>query len=346
MRTPPANGPDSPGIPPLALRRMLAASRRQFVTAAVLLFTLVAVSIANPAFLSGQNLRDLLVQSAPVVIVGCGMTLVILIGEIDISVGSLLGLLAALMGVLASPQRLGLPIPLVIAGVLVAGAAIGLLNGLLVTRGRVPSIIATLGMLTVLRGVTELVMGGEWITNLPPSLRWFGTGSSLGFPFSLWVAAAVAMAIFALARFAPLGIRILAIGGNPDAAAIARISVPRTKLLVFALVGLLTGVAAVIAVPQQSVIESGIGAGFELVVVTAVVVGGTSIRGGYGGVVGTILAALLLGSIRTTLVFLDLGESAVYWERAIQGAFILVAVLADHLASRPGPDDSLAGARA
>lgn len=309
--------------------------QRAAVVAALLVLTVVAVSIVNPAFATGQNVRDLLVQSAPVVIVGCGMTLVVLTGEIDISVGSLLGLLAAVMGTLAAPVSgggMGWPVAAVCAATLAAGLGIGLVNGLLVTLGRVPSIIATLGMLTVLRGVTQLVMGGRWVTDLPRGLRVLGTGTAAGAPVCLWVAGMVAVTTLAALRRTRSGVRVYAVGGNPEAAAHARVSVARTKLLAFGATGVLTAVAALVTVPQLSVIESGIGEGFELVVVTAVVVGGVSIRGGRGGLVGVLLAAVLLGSIRTSLVFLKLGEMATYWERAIQGAFILAAVLADHAA--------------
>ncbi len=306
--------------------------QRRFVVGLVLVCLIGGVCAANPSFASVQNLRDLLVQSAPVVIVGCGMTFVVITGEIDISAGSLLGVLAALMGLLASPQHAGLSAPAVVAITLLAGMSVGLVNGLLVTVGRVPSIVATLGMLTILRGITELVLGGVWITDLPPSIRILGTGAIAGIPVCVWAAALVAGVLIVVARVTPLGVRTRAVGGNADAAAIARISVVRVKLFAFTLVGLLTAVAALVCVPQQSVIESGIGVGFELVVVTAVVVGGTSIRGGMGGVLGTVLAALLLGSIRTALVFLNIGEMATFWERAIQGAFILAAVLADHFA--------------
>lgn len=297
----------------------------------ILIAATALVSAINPAFASAQNLKDLLVQSAPAIIVGCGMTFVVLTGEIDISVGSLLGLLAALMGVLSSPQHLGLPVAVVMILTLAAGAFVGLVNGLLVTVGRVPSIIATLGMLTILRGITEFTMAGQWITDLPPGIRALGTGGVAGVPWCLWVAATVVIASLLIAHRTTLGLRFYAVGGNADAAELARISTMRVKLIAFTLVGLLTGAAALVTVPQQSVVESGIGVGFELVVITAVVVGGTAIRGGIGGITGTVLAALLLGEIRTSLVFLKLGDTATYWERGIQGAFILAAVLADHI---------------
>jgi ribose/xylose/arabinose/galactoside ABC-type transport system permease subunit len=307
-------------------------NQRYTPVAVLLIATLAVVSAVAPSFASAQNLGDLLVQSSPAIIIGCGMTLVVLTGEIDISVGSLLGLMATLMGVLGSPDRAGMPVPLVLGITLAAGAGVGLINGLLVTVAGVPSIIATLGTLTILRGTTEAILGGKWITDLPAGLRWFGTAAPAGLPVCVWVAIAVSAAALVLTRWSPIGLRIYAVGGNPDAATGSRVSIRRIKLFTFTLTGLLTAVAAIVTVPQQSVIEAGIGSGLELVVITAVVVGGTSIRGGYGGIAGTILAALLLGSVRTVLVFVNIGEMATYWERAIQGAFILAAVLADHVA--------------
>lgn len=304
--------------------------RRHWLLTALLCITVLGVSVVNPAFVTVQNFRDLLIQCAPIAIVACGMTFVIIVGEIDVSVGSLMGLLAALMGILASPAHLGLAVPWVVVITLAAGAGIGLLNGLLITIGRVPSIIATLGMLTILRGITEMLMGGEWITDLPAGLRALGTGAIAGIPISILTAAVITAVCIACARRTHLGLSSYAVGDNATAASLARISTTRIKLTAFAILGLLTGIAALVSVPQQSVIESGIGVGFELIVITAVVVGGTSIRGGVGAITGTLLAALLLGGIRTALVFLKLGETATYWERAIQGAFILAAVLADH----------------
>lgn len=300
----------------------------------VLLFlTIFVVAGVNPTFLSVQNFRDLLVQAAPVIIVGCGMTLVVLTGEIDISVGSLFGLLAVILGLFSSPTHHDLPIAAVVSIALLVGTLVGLLNGILVTVARVPSIIATLGMLTILRGVAEIILEGDTITDLPPALREFGIGTLAGAPWCLWVAAMVVILSSLLLRRTRLGLRVYAVGGNPDAAAFARISVTRIKLFAFAFTGFLTAVAAVFIVPQQSVVDAGIGSGFELVIVTAVLVGGASIRGGVGGIAGTVIAAILLGSIRTALVFLKIGDMATYWERAIQGAFILGAVLSDNMSS-------------
>lgn len=318
-----------------AARLLLGLARqREWGVLLLLMVSVTLVAGVNPRFLGLGNLRDILVYAAPVVIVACGMTLIIVLGEIDISVGSMMGLLAAFLGVLTAPERADLPVAAGVGLTLLLGMILGLMNGLLVTLGRVPSIIVTLGMLTILRGVTELLMGGEWITNLPPGLRRLGTEAVLGVPISILTALVVLAGTIVLARETPLGRRIYAAGSNPGAARLAGLPVRNLKLFAFAFIGFLTAVATVVSVPQLSVIESGTGVGFELLVVTAVVVGGTSISGGKGTLAGTLLAVLLLVMVRTALIFLRLGETAVYWERAIQGGFILLAVLADHLARR------------
>ena len=308
--------------------------RREGGVLALLALTVIGVAVINPTFLALNNVRDILVQAAPAAIVACGLTFVILTGEIDISVGAMMGLLAAVLGTLTSSEHLGWPVALGIAVTLAMGTGIGLVNGLLVTLGRVPSIIVTLGMMTMLQGVTEIVMGGEWIKALPPGLRFWGMGAIAGVPVAVGVAVLVALFCMGLARETPLGRRIYAVGSNPHAARLAGLKTHRVKLFVFTFTGFLTAVATLVSVPRLSVIESGIGRGFELLVVTAVVVGGTSVSGGRGSIVGSLLAVLLLGTVGTALIFLRLGESATYWERAIQGAFILLAVLADHLARR------------
>jgi ABC-type sugar transport system ATPase subunit/ribose/xylose/arabinose/galactoside ABC-type transport system permease subunit len=307
---------------------------REVGLAAFTALMFLAVSIANPGFASLQNLRDLLVSIAPAAIVACGLAFVVLAREIDISMGSLMGLCSATLGIVSAADRMGLHPALGVAACLSLGAAVGLLNGVLVANGRVPSIIATLGMLTVLSGVTELLLGGKWITGMPPGLREFGTGALLGIPNSVLTAAAVAVASFWLAGKTAFGRRIYALGSHPEAALTLGLPVQRLKLAVFAWTGFLASVAALFSATQLQVIEAGFGKGIELAVVAAVVVGGVSIRGGKGTIVGVLLGAALLGSVKTMLIFLRLGESAVYWERAIQGGLILLAVLSDHFLRR------------
>ncbi len=310
------------------------AQKREYGVLALLVVTFITVGSQNPAFFAPGNIKDMLVACAPVAIIACGMTFVLLLGEIDISVGSMMGLLAAVIGILTSPQHMGLPVGVGICITLLLGTGLGFINGLLVTFGKVPSIIVTLGMLTALRGITELLMAGRWITQLPPGLRVLGVGTILDVPVCIWVAVVVAAASILMARETPLGRRIYAVGSNSKAALVAGLPERRLKIFAFALTGFLTAVATLVSVPLLSVIESGIGNSLEMLVVTCVVVGGTSTNGGRGTIIGSILGVLLLVMVRTDLIFLRLGETSTYWERAIQGAFILVAVLIDHIARR------------
>lgn len=304
---------------------------REAGVAALILLTVIVVSVINPLFFSANNARDILINAAPGIIVACGLTMVVILGEIDISMGALMGLCAAVLGKLVSADHAGLPVWLSCVIVLGLGTSVGLINGLLVTVGRVPSIIATLGMLTALTGIGDLVMAGETIGNFPDTLRSLATGTIGPVPVPVFVALLSVLGFSVLMRSTPLGRRIYAVGSNPHAARLAALPVQRIKLFAFALTGALTALATLISAPQLNVIEAGFGRQFELLVVTAVVVGGTSISGGVGTIIGSALGMLLLAQVRTVLIFLQLGNSATYWERAIQGGFILVAVLADHL---------------
>jgi rhamnose transport system permease protein len=304
---------------------------REAGVAGLILLTVIVVSIINPLFLSTQNARDIFINAAPGIIVACGLTMVVILGEIDISMGALMGLCAAVLGKLVSADHAALPVWLSCFIVLGLGTSVGLINGLLVTVGKVPSIIATLGMLTALTGIGDLVMAGETIGNFPDALRNFAIGTIGPLPIPVMVAAICLVAFTILMRSTALGRRMYAVGSNPHAARLAALPVQRMKLFAFALTGALTALATLISAPQLNVIEAGFGRQFELLVVTAVVVGGTSISGGVGTMIGSALGMLLLAQVRTVLIFLQLGNSATYWERAIQGGFILVAVLADHL---------------
>jgi ribose/xylose/arabinose/galactoside ABC-type transport system permease subunit len=310
------------------------AAQREIGVLGLLLLTLLAVSIKNPDFLSIPNFRDLLIKAAPTIIISCAVTLVIVTGEIDISVGSLMGLCAAFLGTCTSADRWNQPAWVGILLTLALGGGVGLINGLLVTVGRVPSIIVTLGMLTALRGVTQLVIGQTWIQNMPTSIRFFGTGSISGIPVSVLTAIIVVLAFIVLTRATPLGRRVYAVGSNVRSAKLAGISPSNIKLIVFVITGILTGVATLVSATQLQVVDPSFGKDVELLVVTCVVVGGTSISGGKGSITGTVLGVLLLSSVSTVLIFLQLGTQATYWERAIHGAFILAAVLIDQVSRR------------
>ncbi len=310
---------------------LLLGRERSYGIAALMLATVLTVTLVSPQFLSLGNIKDLLVQAAPVAMIACGVMMVVLTGEIDISVGSMMGLLAAVLGVLSSPSHFGWPVPVACVAVVFLGAGLGALNGVLVAFGRVPSIIVTLGMLTLLKGVTEIVLGGEWVTDLPDPLRVLGTGAVAGVPISVVTAGVVIVITGAVLNLTAFGRRVYAVGSNQEAARYAGIPVRAIKLLTFLWTGVLVGLAVLVSAPQLSVIDSGFGHGAELVVVTCVVVGGVAISGGVGTLSGVVTASVLMTMISTVLIFLKLGEDATYWSRAIQGFFILAAVLLDHV---------------
>ncbi len=302
----------------------------------ILLIALVTaiVSVVDPGFLSAGNLKDILVRSAPTVIVACGVMLVVVTAEIDISVGSLMALLAALMGLMISQDEWQLPMWIGIPVLLLSGTLIGLLTGALVTLGKVPSIIVTLGLLTALRGATTLLMGGENIDGLPEGLQSLSKIGVGGLPLGVWTAMAVLFVTSLIITHTALGRRLFALGSSTYAARMNGLSETRLKLFVFAYTGFLTALATVVDVPRLPKIESGIGSGFELLVVTCVVVGGVSISGGRGRLAGVVLAVVLLTMVRPVLTFLDVGEAGEKWTKAIQGLFILLAVITDTVVSR------------
>lgn len=299
---------------------------RQAIVGCLLLTVFCAVTAINPTFLSVANLRDLLIRVAPSAIIGVAMTLIILAREIDISVGSLMGLSAAALGIAASPTHMGLPPGLAAVICVAVGAAGGVVNGVLVAKARIPSIIVTLGTLTLFKGATQLLLGGKWIEDMPPWLRSMGSGVPI-----VLLAVAVSVVGWWITKRTRFGLQVYALGSNPSAADLTGIPEGRIRLILFALTGGAAGLVALFSATQLQIIESGFGSGFELVAIAAVIVGGTSIRGGRGTIGGTIIGASLLGIISSSLIFLRLGQSATYWERAIQGGVILLAVLGDHI---------------
>ncbi len=294
----------------------------------VFLLLLVGYFGATPGFLQASNLRDILINAAPLVVAACGMTLVIIAGMIDISAGSTLAVCAVVAGVTA---KSGASLPTIVLIPMLTGALIGAVNGWLVAYMRIPAIIVTLGMMSVLRGGIIWWTRGEWIGNLPPSFSAIGRGEVAGVPVPVCVALGMVLLTALLLARTPLGRHIYAVGGNPLAASRMGIAVQRVLWLVFLMHGALLGLSALVYAARFSVIQSNAGAGFELLTISAVVVGGVNIFGGQGTVWGSALGALLLQVISTGLIFRRVSE---YWAPSVQGALVLLAVVADALRTR------------
>jgi ribose/xylose/arabinose/galactoside ABC-type transport system permease subunit len=250
------------------------------------------------------------------------MSMVIISGNIDVSIGSLIGVLGTICGTLAVR---GYPVWLAWLVAIAAGVVIEALIGALVAYARIPAIVVTLGMLSILKGGLISATGGAWITNLPPDfffsqLRLFGVPSPVYAAIVLTALAALWM------RYTAAGRSIYAVGGNAEAARAVGIDPKRTVVMVFALHGFFGGIAAILFSTQLQVIQSTVPPGLELNVITASVIGGVSILGGIGTVIGSTLAAVLFSAIASSLIFLNISA---YWLRAVLGLFILATVLAD-----------------
>jgi len=302
--------------------------KRELSAALAYLALLIAVGIIAPSFFSAANLRDLALNNAPVLLVSVGMTMVILIAQIDISVGSQFAVASVAAGALA---KSGVPMPLVLVCVVMAGAAMGAINGALIGIVRLPSIIVTLAMLAAWRDALRWTTGGEWVQNLPVNFQWLGMGQGLG-QWLIVITSFAVLAVFAwMLRNLAVGRAVYAVGSDAEAARLAAIEPARVTLFVFVLMGALVGLAALLNAVRFATVPSNAGVGLELKAIAAVVVGGTAITGGRGTLIGTLIGVALLGTIGTALTFIGINP---FWEKAIQGAIILAALASDYVLGR------------
>jgi ribose/xylose/arabinose/galactoside ABC-type transport system permease subunit len=285
----------------------------------------IVVGFYNPRFLEPRNLSDVLLGNAYIAVAAIGMSMVIVSGNIDISVGSLIGVLATVSGTLATA---GAPLAVAWLTPLIVGVLVMAMQGAVIAYLRIPSIVVTLGMLSILKGGLISVTGGKWITDLPDSfhLADIELFDVLPMPVFLMLVATILAAWWM--RYSASGRAIYAVGGNAEAARLCGISRPRTVVMVFALHGLFAGVAALLYATQLRVIQSTVPPNLELTIITAAVVGGVSILGGVGTVIGSTLAAILIAEIASALVFINVSP---YWIRAVQGVLVLATVIADIL---------------
>jgi rhamnose transport system permease protein len=292
----------------------------------------LVVAIQEPRFLRPGNIEEILLSVSILSIVAVGQTLVVLTRNIDLSVGSILGISAFLCAdaMRGSPD---LPIPLILLVGTAIGAGCGVVNGLLVTVGRVPAIVVTLGTLYIFRGVDFMIAEGDQVNaaDVPDGFLDVATGRVLGIPsLILFAVVIVAVASYGLRRWRS-GRELYAIGSNPDAARLAGVPSGRLVFVAFVLCGALAGLAGVLWSARFGTVDARAGTGLELAVVAAVVVGGVNIFGGSGTAYGAALGAILLGTIENALSILRLNP---FWLQAIQGAVIIAAVTVDALITR------------
>lgn len=315
---------DATGV--LARARRPGVYLRELGTAAALALLLLILLAAAPRFFTPDNLRDLAVANAPVLIIAIGMTLVLLTGHVDISVGSHFAVCSVSAALLA---RAGLPMPLVLAAVILLGAGLGAVNGWFVARLGLPSVVVTLATMVIWRDGLRWATEGAWVQNLPAGFQWFGLSQRTG-EWTIVLTATIALlaGAYGLRRLAA-GRAIYAVGSDSEAARLVGLRPDLVVLGVFIVLGMCTALAAGLNAIRFSEVQGNAGVGLEIKVLASVVVGGTFITGGRGTLAGTLAGVALLGVLGTALTFLGINP---FWEKAAQGGIILLASAADALA--------------
>ncbi|MGF6875980.1 ABC transporter permease [Paraburkholderia sp. MM5477-R1] len=296
----------------------------------VLIVSLVLGRWLSPVFLTGANLSNVLADLTEIALMALPMTLIIVAAEIDLSVASVLGASSALMGVL---WHMGLPMPVVIVVVLIAGALAGLLNGLVIVKLNLPSLAVTIGTLALFRGLAYVLLGDQAVADFPAAYTAFGMntlGSTfIPLPFVIVIVAAVLFTV--LLQATAFGRSLYAIGANPTAAAFSGIEVAKIRLRLFVLSGLVSALAGIVYTLRFTSARGDNGEGFELSVIAAVLFGGVSIFGGRGSMVGVLLSLLIIGVLKNALTLDDVSSETL---TIVTGVLLLASVLIPNLVAR------------
>ena len=285
----------------------------------------IILSFATDSFLSLRNFLNILDQITVLGIIAVGMTFVILIGGIDLSVGSVLALSMMVLGYLNIVA--GMPMGIAIIGALAASAVVGIVAGILITEFKVPAFVATLAMMSIARGLANMITDGSQLIGFPP---WFNLSAIIRHGGFLTTTVAIMLAVFVVAilfqRYRAGGRSLYAIGGNPEVARLAGINVKRSTVLVYMFCAMLAGLAGVTLAARLDAVQPSIGIAYELDAIAAVVIGGTSLSGGTGGVGGTIIGVLIIGVLRNGLNLLSVSP---FLQSVIIGLVIVLAVAAE-----------------
>jgi ribose transport system permease protein len=312
----------------------------RFQSVIALLLMCIVLGLLTDRFLTPENSWNVMRQISVNLIVSVGMTLVILTAGIDLSVGSVLALCGAITaGMLKFGTEftdaniyLGFTLFGAIIGGITAGSFLGWFNGLVITRFRVPPFVATLAMLTIARGLTMLWTGGFPITGFEGNMSFIGTGWFLGIPMPVWISAIIVLAAVILTRKTRLGRHIYAVGGNERAAELSGLNVKRIKVTVYTIAGAMAAIGGLIVTSRLDSAQPNAGMGLELDSIAAVVIGGTSLSGGKGSIMGTVQGALIIGVLNNGLVLLNVSP---FWQQVVKGMVILLAVGIEKLNTKP-----------
>ncbi len=302
--------------------------RQHGITLAFLALVIV-MGILSPDFLKPGNIMNVLRQTSINGIIAVGMTLVILTGGIDLSVGSVLAFSAVVATSFAHPGDTPLMVPLGMG--LLAGLGAGLANGFLIARYRIAPFIVTLGMMTIARGTAMVITGGRPVIGLSDAYNQIGGGAILGVPIAVIVFLAVLVSGLFILRFTTFGRYVYATGGNELATMISGVNTKRILISVYSITGALTGLAGVVLSSRITAASPAMGQGYELDAIAAVVIGGTKLTGGVGSILGTLMGALIIGVMNNGLDLLDVSS---YWQQIVKGLIIILAVLMDRKAAQ------------
>lgn len=296
---------------------------------AVLLLLIVTISLLYPRFISATNISNLMSQMAVMLVVAAGMTIVMISGEFDIAVGSELALTAAISAILMVKLQLGIPLSIALS--LLVGPVIGLISGILVTKGKIPSFIVTLGTMMMARSLTFVVTQGQVIGDIPDAFKKIAHFHLLGIPLNFIIALLVYLIGWILLTRTTYGKKVYAVGSNRTVALLSGIRADWIKIRSFLLVGLTASVGGNLLLSRIGAIHADTGRGLEFEVIAAVVIGGTSLNGGQGNILRTIIGVIIISLIRN---FLNLARIDIFWQDFATGAIIVFAVLLDAFQKR------------
>ncbi|MCL2197751.1 MAG: ABC transporter permease [Defluviitaleaceae bacterium] len=290
----------------------------------ILIVLIIFMSLANDRFFQVANFINIFRQIAILGVVSMGMTLVILTGGIDLSVGPMMAVSAAIMGVAATQWGIA-PVPAVALG-LAAGTVLGVINGMVITKGQIQPFIATLGMMVAARGVVLLLTGGLAVRGIPEPMLTIGSRFVGRIPQSAFVLVAVAVVAWILLNKTTFGRNIMAIGGNSEASRTSGIRVDRVKIIVYAICGFFCAIAGFLYMGRVNSVPPLMASGMELQAITAVALGGTSLSGGNGSIMGTVIGVITIGVLNNGLNLMNVSAA---WQQVILGIMITIVVILD-----------------
>ncbi|MEQ8489296.1 MULTISPECIES: ABC transporter permease [Marinovum] len=294
-------------------------------TLAVLVLMCGVFATLTDRFLTVSNFQNVMRNAAPVIIASCGMTTVMIARGLDLSVGSVLAASSVIAGSLAVA---GVPLYLAFLLAVLFGAAVGAVNGVIIAGLAVSPIIVTLGMLNIARGAAYLISPSAILVGLPSGWSFLGTAKVLGLPMPIVIAGIVVAVFYVMTSYTTFGKRIYAIGGNEEAARLSGINIKRTLLWLYVMCGMTAALAGVVLSSRVGSGDPNIGVGFELQVIAAIIIGGTSLSGGEGRILGTVIGALIIGVLANGL---NLAGVEPFWQFVAQGLVLIVAIIVDRL---------------